>query len=155
MSLQDVDIAVPANARLIAYLTRYPSPALPLFAAPDRVKDPWMSLGSHPDVVERLWKQLGPPLPDDCRGIVSGSPALVHPVSGIVLALGMGTQYGLRLGVLVDEALRAGARVEIPRGKLPSMNVQRDLGEEWVFGRWLKQEIGWCRFAYEAYGNRS
>jgi hypothetical protein len=76
--------------------------------------------GSHPDVVERLWKQLGPALPEDCRGIV--------------LALGMGTQYGLQLGVLVDQALLAGAGVEILRGKLPSIIVQSDFGE-WVYGR--------------------
>ncbi len=154
MSLHNVDVEVPANARVIAHLTRYPGRPHPLFAAPDSVKDPWMSLGSHPDVVERLWKQLGSALPEDCRGIVCGSPALVHPGTGVVFALAMGTQYGLRLGPLVGQALLAGARVEILRGKLPSMNVQRDLGEEWIYGRWLEQELGWCVAAYEAFGKR-
>ena len=34
----------------------------------------------------RLWRGLGKPLPEDCRAVFFGTPALIHPVSGIVFA---------------------------------------------------------------------
>ena len=69
----------------------------PAFALPDAAGDPYYEQGSHPDVVERLWGEIGTALPTDCRCLVHGTPALVHPTAGVVLAFSMGTGYFVRL----------------------------------------------------------
>lgn len=56
-----------------------------------------MQLGSHPDIVSRIWDELGNSLPLDCKAIVYGNPALVNPQNGIILALGYGTRYAIRI----------------------------------------------------------
>ena len=56
-----------------------------------------LHLGTHPLVVARLWDVLNAELPTDGRCVIYGSPALVEPQSGVVLAVGIGTQYALRL----------------------------------------------------------
>ena len=66
-------------------------------ALPGTAQDPYYQQGSHPDVVERIWDQIGSALPMDCRCLVYGSPALVHPTSGIIFVFSSGTVYYLRL----------------------------------------------------------
>jgi hypothetical protein len=65
-------------------------PSPPLSQSLDQVKDPIFGLGTHPDIVERLWL-LDRGLPASCRWVVWGFPALVHPLSGVIFAIGFGT----------------------------------------------------------------
>ena len=72
----------------IAATPHRPAPPLsqPLEAAPH----PLYGLGTHPDIIERLWR-IDKALPRTCRWLLWGGPALVHPVSGVVFAVGFGT----------------------------------------------------------------
>ena len=54
----------------------------------DAVSDPWYGLGTHPDVVEALW-DMDDSLPQRCRWVFWGGPALVHPETGVVFAIGI------------------------------------------------------------------
>lgn len=63
---------------------------LPL-ALPDQIEQPYMALGTHPDLVARLWDELQAQLPTDCRAVVYGTPALMHPTTGIVFGFANGT----------------------------------------------------------------
>lgn len=122
-----------------------------LIAAPDSVIDPYCNCGSHPDVVERVWDQIGPALPLDSRCLLYGTPALVHPKSGVVLAVCYGTQYALRIPVdALGEALKAGARTTIQWSSGGATDIRHEFGPDWIFGLYLVQELQWCRTVYEA-----
>jgi hypothetical protein len=138
------------NKRVVDYLqTRNPSQ--PLFGAPDSVSDPYMSQGSHPDIVERVWKQIGSNLPLDCRCLVCGTPALVQPVSGILLAFCLGTTYCLRLpSELLEEAVKHGAKTSTKWSNGTVLDATKTFGPDWIFGAW-NEEVQWCRKTYEAY----
>jgi hypothetical protein len=92
-------------------------------------------------------------LPADCRWVVYGGPALVHPQSGVIFGHATGTLgYALRLREQDRaEADRLGAKTRIEvRGSDPY-----DLspaGPEWRFGKWRAEESGWCRAAYDLAG---
>ena len=136
------------NARVIAYLTRRGGTSGPLTEPPTSAPDPYLGRGSHPDVVARLWEAINPHLPCDCRLIFCGTPALVHPATGVAVALAVGTQYALRLpGRLLDEALAAGAPTSTRWSGGGEFDTRRDLGDEWVLGAWLEAEPAWCRRA--------
>src|SRR5689334_10452053 len=90
-----VDTERPENAGVLAYFGRRNERGLPLAALPSEVADPYLSLGSHPDVVERVWQGLAPG--DDWQLVVLGTPAVVDPEVGAVLAVALGTSYWLRL----------------------------------------------------------
>lgn len=141
----------PRNARVLATLSGRAAgrPALERYDAVP-ADAAYLGSGCHPDVVERLWEQLNPQLPGDCRHLVHGLPALVHP-GGLILAIGLGTQYAIRL-LPSDyaEAAAAGARSH----SAPSVGAAADLrlshGADWVFGAWLAQEPDWCRAVHDA-----
>src|ERR1700690_115205 len=100
----------PSNIKVLAYLSkRNPGAALALLPE-ESTRDPYLHLGSHPDIVERIWKGIGAGLDTECQMIVFGTPALVQPVTGIILAFALGTSYCLHLpDTLVKTALAAGA----------------------------------------------
>lgn len=152
MSPDENIITNPINASVIMYLSREGRQELaarPAQGSPDA----YYRAGSHPEIVARVWDALGDPLPLDCRLRVCGSPALVHPVTGVVFALAMGTQYALRLpGDLAEVAIAAGARRSTTWSNGVVFEVQVEFGMEWVFGAWLQQEPGWCRKACAVYG---
>jgi hypothetical protein len=107
-------------------------------------------IGSHQGGSYKIWMDLAPSLPTDCRFVVYGKPALVHPRSGVIFAVG-GPLYYLRLPPeLVPEALRAGAKTRDP--KYTWDDTRRDLGYEWVIGAYLPDEVRWCQAAYEHFG---
>lgn len=144
-----MNLVRPENAKVLLHLSRGRPDALP-FAPHDSVENAYYLCGCHPDIVERVWDQIGETLPADCRCLVHGTPALVHSTSGIILAIGIGTQYGLRLpGLLATEATKAGAKTYTTWAGGGGMDAQRDLGDDWVFGAWLKDELSWCRQVYE------
>ncbi len=125
-----------------------------MIAAPDSVRDPYMSQGSHPDIVERVWNKLGGALPLDCRCLVYGTPALVQPVSGIVLAFCYGTQYCLRLtSSMMDEALKLGLKTFTKWSGGKITDTTQTFGSDWIFGSWKSEELQWCREVYELYNH--
>ncbi len=123
-----------------------------LLAAPDSVNDPYMGQGSHPDIVERVWDKLGKALPTDCRCLIYGTPALVHPVSGIILAFCFGTQYCMRLtSSLMDEALKLGVKTSTKWSGGSITDATQAFGSDWIFGSWKVEELQWCREVYAFY----
>ena len=78
-------------AKFLADETAKPvRPTPPLGQPLGQVKDPLYGLGTHPDIVEQLWR-LDSGLPASCRWVVWGYPALAHPLSGVIFAVGFGT----------------------------------------------------------------
>ena len=113
--------------------------------------------GTHPDLVERLWDELGKLLPDDCHAVVYGSPVLLRKSSGIIFAFAGGTHtYAFRLPPDVREAaIKAGATRVYHYRAYPELKIEAstfdlaDVGDEWVFGGWLKGEEDWIKAAYD------
>jgi len=117
-----------------------------------------MKCGCHPDIVEHLWDRIGSKLPADCRGLVYGTPALVHP-QGVIFAIGMGTTCGLRLpGMLGAEALKDGAKTVEKFGD-HIVDIQSKLGPDWYFGLLPRPDYfcaddAWCQLVYEMLDRR-
>jgi hypothetical protein len=132
-------------ARILSAPRRPPPPSQSLAS----VANALYGLGTHPDLIERLWA-LNAALPTDCRWVVHGYPALVHPESGVVFAAAMGTLgYALRLpNASPDDADRPGAEAaKMPEWKWSSLVLANP---EWRFGRWRSEEPGWCADAFAA-----
>ena len=137
-----------ANARVLAWLASHrPGPAT--LERPDEVPNAYLGLGCHPDIVERLWKDLAAALPADCRYVLARTPALVHPTTGLVLALGIGTQYALRI-TATDRAaaLAAGLKTSTVWAGGQKLDLEAELGQDWLFGGWAKLEKVWCCNSY-------
>jgi len=116
---------------------------------PDNHSDPYIKAGSHPEIVERLWDNLGSSLPVDCRALVYGTPALVHPVLGVVFALGYGTAYAIRIpNESIQEALVVGCMRELKWSDGEKTLIEEELGKDWVFGSWAAEEKQWLAQVY-------
>ncbi len=114
-------------------------------------RDPYWHLGSHPDVVEYVWNELGGKLPEDCRCIVYGSPGLVAPRSGVLLAQSFGTQYILRVPHdAMPEALRAGAKTQMTWSNKSVTDLTREYGGDWVFGNYADRLRDWLLEVHNA-----
>jgi hypothetical protein len=139
-----------ANKQLIQYLSRSGNQA-PVIMEPSSVPDPYYGCGSHPDVVEQVWDKLGSVLPRDARCLFCGTPALVHRTQKIVIALALGTQYGLRLPPdCIDEAVNKGAKTYIKwSGNSGDLDTKRDLGPDWVLGSYADEEKRWFKKFFE------
>jgi hypothetical protein len=135
----------PANGGVIRWLCRE-SGGVASVAAPDSAPDPYNWCGSHPEIVERVWDQLGHGLPPNCRVILCGTPVLVEPTTGVILAVSFGTSYCLRLpeGAL-PAALKAGCKTSRRWTGGTFTDVSTLFGLDWVFGCWAKDEVAWCR----------
>jgi hypothetical protein len=150
-----MDVTQQLNLHVLNHLTREgeymcrKNPGAPVFAPWDSMPDPYRLCGCHPEIVGRLWDQIGPVLPEDCRGLVHSNPALVHPKSGVILAVGLGSWYGLRLpGLFVSEAIEAGAKT-CTKFSTGEMDIRRSLGHDWVFGGFCPSELTWSKRAFE------
>lgn len=141
------------NRGVLQYLGRGGKHTARPLAAPGSVVDPYMGQGSHPDIVQRVWDELGAGVPRKCRCLVYGTPALVHPASGIVFAACNGTQYNLRLTARdFAAALTRGASTRTRWSNGTEMDALTVLGPDWIFGGWYKEEAQWlaetfCAFA--------
>jgi hypothetical protein len=112
-----------------------------------------MNAGSHPDVVERVWDRIGARLPPEAAVRVLGTPALVHPASGVILAVAFGTSYALRLGpAALEEARRAGAQTVMRWSGGQTTDIAAEHGPDWVFGKWDDREPDWCRALFDSLG---
>lgn len=135
----------PLNEGVVRYLDRHACNNPPDFQPPPEKNQ---EAGSHPDVVERIWDQLGASLPVECRQVVLGSPALIHNKSGVVLALAIGTQYGIRVPRRVLQEGKANPRTEVLWGSGGTMDIRAEFGEDWAFGTWASVEEAWLLEAY-------
>ena len=143
-----MDVQIPENQAVLAYLLR--AGPRPLLTLPERANgDPYLEMGSHPDIVGRVWDELGVVFSPDCPRIVCGSPALVHPGTGVVFALALGTRYVLRLcSDLASEAKRKGLRGVHTWSDGTITDIEAELGTGWIFGNWSHQEISWLKQCY-------
>jgi hypothetical protein len=113
--------------------------------------------GTHPDLVIRLWDELGALLPEDCHAVVYGAPVLVRKSSGIIFAFAGGTHtYAFRLPPAErDAAIQAGATRVYHYRPYRELDIAaatfdlNEIGDEWVFGGWLKGEAAWIKAAYD------
>jgi hypothetical protein len=151
-----MNVDIPRNRIVLAYLTcplRRNRVPLPAVVRPEEVEDPYTRLGTHPEVVQRIWDELGGSLPSDCRSVVHSAPVLLHPETGTIFVLALGTGYGLRLPPpLVEVAISRGARISVRYTDGDDMNAHRDLGRDWVLGAWLAAEPKWCAQSFEYFG---
>jgi hypothetical protein len=113
--------------------------------------DPYYKAGTHPEIVEWLWERLGKGLPPESRCLVYGKPCLVQPVSGILLAIGYGTQYLVRLLEADMASALAADCVRVCRwgGGTPDTNAGEEFGPDWVFGSFAQKMPRWLHAAYQ------
>jgi hypothetical protein len=138
--LARLDPEHPENRGVLAYLARF-RPDAPPIARPSSVPDPYSGCGSHPDVVEHLWDGLGAGLPRAARALVHGGPALVHPGTGLVVAVTLGTQYALRLPqARLATTTLAARHVYRTSGDVLEL---ADFGPAWRFGAFGASEREW------------
>jgi hypothetical protein len=128
------------------------SPERPLSQSLDEVADPWFGLGTHPDIISKMWK-LDDSLPQKCRWVLRGKPALVHPDTGVVFAVGFGTiGIVLRLSPEAIEAAGSQLFTVFQRGKLlPAFDIG-PAGQAWRFISPSAPAAQWCRAAYDFAG---
>src|SRR5256885_772414 len=88
------DLQRDANAKGLPALSK---PNVPPVASPSSVKDPYMGQGCHPEIVEQIWDQIGKEFSRDARCFIYGRPALFDPATGIIVAVGYGTAYCVRI----------------------------------------------------------
>lgn len=141
----------PANQGLRRYREPRVRAGFPPVARPGEVDvDAYYGLGTHPDLVAHLWDVLGAVLPEDCRFVFFGGPALLRPDSGIVFGFAGGTHaYALRLPEPVRAAALADGAERVHTYSIGGSFDLDEIGPEWVFCRWNKAEKEWCRAAYE------
>src|SRR5437867_1328863 len=134
----------PENAPALRYLAHGRAASEATFGRPPADVDRW-HLGTHPDVVAWLWDTLNSALPKSARWLVYDGPALVHGESAIILAVGIGTQYALRL-LPADAAAAAADGFEVAHA-FHTVGTMLDLpsafGPDWIFGRFDHREPGW------------
>lgn len=133
----------PRNRGVLDYLAAR-APGSAVLQRPEATLTPYLGSGSHPDIVERVWKGLSTALPEDCRAMVHGTPALVHPVSGLVLAVAIGTQYAVRLRAAdLPAATARGAKTSTRWSGGGTFDVREALGADWILGGWMPEEPTW------------
>jgi hypothetical protein len=145
-----LDADVEAAMQRIARGPILPDPPLsqPLEAA----ADPLYGLGTHPDIIEQLWA-LDEALPQRCRWLLWGGPALVHPETGVVFARGMGTVgFVMRLPERVLASADPDAAAVVVHGNPGQSFDIGAAGPEWRFVRSKAPNLAWARAAYDFAG---
>jgi hypothetical protein len=136
----------------VASIMQVRSPPIPVSQPLEAVADPRYGLGTHPDLIDRLW-ELDDSLPERCRWVVHGHPALVHSRSGVIFGFAGGTLgYALRLpeGERREaDALGARTAIKMPYETPWDVWDASKAGPEWRFGLWSDREPQWCRAAYD------
>jgi hypothetical protein len=127
-------------------------PDPPLSQSLETVADPWFGLGTRPDIIEILWA-LDDTLPERCRWVFWGGPALVHPGSGVVFAVGMGTiGIVMRLPAQVLAAADPDLASAAIRGNPGQTFEIGPAGPEWRFIGAKAPRTTWVRAAYDFAG---
>jgi hypothetical protein len=146
-----VNPEAPENRGVLDYLSDGGRWSAPLVAEPAALAGSRERYGSHPDIVEYLWDRIAPGLRVDCRAVVFGTPAQVAPQRGLVFAVALGTEYGLRLPP-ASFALARAAGAEVVhhyRTAGVTLDLAGRFGPGWVFGTFDRREPEWCRDALE------
>ena len=149
----DVDAAVDRLFDTIERGAIRPDP--PVSQSIEEVVDPWYGLSTHPDIIERIWK-LDDELPQRCRWVFWGRPALVHHDTGVVFAVGIGN-IGLviRLPPEVRETANPKDAKTVMSGNPGQTFNINPAGPEWRFVSQHACEAVWCRAAYNFAGIRA
>jgi hypothetical protein len=117
------------------------------------ITDPWYGLSTHPDIIEIMWK-LDDELPQRCRWVFWGRPALVHPET-VVFAVGFGTiGHVMRLPQYVREAADPRYVRTVVSGNPGQFFDIGPAGPKWRFISAHAGEAEWSRAAYEFAGTR-
>ncbi|NVO13390.1 MAG: hypothetical protein HXX10_05075 [Rhodoplanes sp.] len=149
-SAADVEARV---QRVMAQIAAGPiKPPSPLSQPLAEVADPYYGLGTHPDIIDVMWR-LDASLPQSCRWVFWGGPALVHPDTGIVFVVGYGTiGFVMRLPpAVLAEASAEQAPVTVPGTGKQVFDIS-GAGPEWRFIRSEATGQKWCRAAYDFAG---
>jgi len=138
------DATRPENAGVLRYLDRGGSTDEP-DPHPDQADR--YHLGTHPDIVAHLWDTLAAALDGDARAVLRATPVLVDPASGVVVAVGIGTTYALRLTPEDAAAAMADgiATVHVYRTVGRTLDLAAEFGPGWVFGARHDDETAWLR----------
>jgi hypothetical protein len=151
-SAADVEAAVDRALEKIARGPIRPNP--PVSQSLAEVADPCYGLSTHPDIVEIMWR-LDDELPQRCRWVLWGRPALVHPETGVVFAVGYGSiGHVMRLPPQVLEAADTRHARTVVSGNPGQTFDISPAGPEWRFVSAHAREADWCRAAYEFAGTR-
>jgi len=133
------DATRPENAGVLRYLDRSGS-----LTEPDPHPDDAdrYHLGTHPDIVTHLWDTLAVAFDGDARAVLRATPALVDPANGVIVAVGIGTTYALRLTPEDGAAaIAAGSdTVHLYRTVGRTLDLAAEFGPGWVFGSWRDDE---------------
>jgi hypothetical protein len=145
-----MNVQIPENEAVLAFLIRSHQGKIQL-PPHQSTRDPYWELGSHPDVVERVWDELGTVFGQDSRQIVCGRPALVHPMTGVVLTIAWGTRYVLRLSEeMARKARDEGFKTVHMWSDGTKTDIESDLGPGWIFGQWSTEESILLRKSYDS-----
>ncbi len=95
---------------------------------------------------------LNAALPADTRRLFAGGAALVEPESGLILAVALGTEYGIRLtgAGLIAAREAAFATVHTFRSVDRTLDIAATFGTGWVFGNHDPREGEWLAETYRA-----
>ena len=143
----DVESRIEKTMQTIARGPIAPNP--PVSQSLEAVADPLYGLGTHPDIIMTLW-HLDDSLPERCRWVFWGGPALVHPETGVVFAIGMGT---IGIVVRLPPHVIASADPELARvvqkfNRAPTFDIG-PAGPEWRLIAQVAPRALWCRAAYD------
>jgi hypothetical protein len=111
--------------------------------------DPYYEAGCHPDVVGFMWERLSKKFPDEARCLVYGTPCIIQPASGILIAAGMGTSYVPRL--LLNHFPRGNARLYTAShlaGSMGTTDLRVEYGERLGIRPVRPESIEWCRATF-------
>jgi hypothetical protein len=139
--------------RLFDKIARGPvRPDPPVSQSLEEVADPRYGLGTRPDIIDILWR-LDDALPQRCRWVFWGRPALVHPDTGVVFAVGTGTiGHVIRLPPRVLEAANPRHLRTVVTGNPGQTFDIGPAGPAWRFISLPAPETAWRCAAYDFAG---
>jgi hypothetical protein len=136
----------PSGARMARLLSEIDThrfaPPPPLSRDPQEVEPRRFAYAAHPDLVAAL-READAALPARCLWLVWGRAALVHPRTGVIFAVAVGS---IGVAARLPPEARTGLAQARPAGA-ESFDLSA-AGPEWRFPR-LAQVAGWSRAAYD------
>jgi hypothetical protein len=119
-------------------------PAPPMSRTPGAYSRNEFASAAHPDLVTAI-RRLNTTLPVDCLCLFFGRPALVHPLTGVVFGLAIGS-----IGIAA-RIPAAGMGDAVPYRRSRTNFDLRAAGPEWLLVD--PRDDAWCEPAYEDAGH--